>query len=1764
MLEISGYSDLKALHHGRRSLIFRARRELDAAPVVIKTTVARFPTTDDLARLRHEFAIGQAARAGPAETHVVRHHALEPVGSSLGIVLEDFGAVSLRSHVNGGRPTIDTFLDLALRLVRAVAAVHKAGVAHFDINPDNILYNSQTGALKLCDLSAALPLGELVPRAAAAHFSPAYASPETTLRTEWNADARADLYSLGITLFQLLTGSLPFAGNDSLETLHHHLAATPPSPQLLRPDVPELLARVILRLLAKNPDERYRSAPGVLADLESCRGWLEATGDGGPFELGPSDHSVLFATQRGVYGRDRELSELLQAFERASEGGGACVTVRGDAGVGKSSLVSQLRATIVERGARFCSGKFEPLTSHAPYTGVSTALRGFTHSLLARPEPELVACQQRLLAAVGPNGQRLIELVPEIELLIGAQPPAPELEPDQAQASFRHVLVDSLVALATPEHPLVIFLDDVQWADPASRTLAVELAADARFKYAMLIVACRHEGSEELQRRLKSAREGSGLVELELAALPLDDAAAIVANATGQSLERLWPLARLVWEKTGGNPFFVEEFLRMLHGEELLYFDARSRRWEWDLAACEAQGSTGNVIELMLRRIHRLAEPVQRTLRFASCLSSEFDAATLGRIAKSERTRVDADLAEAIREGLVRAVPGERSDAAPSYRFHHDQVRQAAYALTPESERDELHLGIGRILLEDCTRDAPNHLVFAAVEHLRHGLALVSEPGERRRIAELCLLAGRRAKSANAYLAARDYLSTGIELLGATAWEESYELALATFLEHAEASYLGGELADMEESTGFVLERGRTVLDRIQAQQIRLSAVIARNDPAGAIALTRAALAELGRVLPTNPSQLAVMLRVLGTAWRMRNETTDSLANRPRVEDPSVLAAMQLLAVVSTPAYLTSPRLFPIIICEMMDLILEHGNSAWSSEALLGWAAIQIAGFNAIARGFAIGSAAPRVIETLGVAGRRGRTHVIFGLLVRHWVEPLRDTIEPMRDAARHALEHGDLTYASAGAVTHTYNMLLSGRPLAEVQETAEGYERLTHRLGQDRFRHDLGRIHQLVKCLRGQTDDPKRLAGDLFDEKIAFERCAETGDRAGLASLHYERGLLLYVNGDPVAAAESCEKAVQYLDSVLATVYPPLLEFLASLLRLQRLPDERSRAPGELRKVRKSIKRLELWAKIAPSNHAHRVHLLSAELERVRGNTAAAAREYERAVEVAERNGYLHEQAMALEAAARFYSASGQGRIAAITASAAKNAWAAWGAPLRVRVLEIEFAPLLVDHRTLNAASGEGAGSLDLESVQKAARAIVSELRLPQLVERLLGLAMENSGAQRGLVLLSQQGQLRIAAGTDIDAAAAFERPSAPPEAAEATPLYSTAVAGYVARTLKPLVVSDAGKAQMFEHDAYVRRAAPRSVLCLPLVSQGKLTGMVYLENNRLPGAFQKERIEVLRVLSALAAIALENARLYEDIAQAHAHQLRVSEAQERFVPAEFLRSLKRSSIVEVGLGDSIRQEMSILFSDVRGFTSLVESMPASEHVSFINAYLGHMEPAIVQHGGFVDSYLGDGILALFEGDPDSALHAAVAMSRELTRFNDERARAGREPIEMGVGVSTGSLTLGTIGGPSRIKCGVVGDPVNLAARIESLTRRFGSFLLISHETKDRLKNPNAFELRRIDRVRVKGKRTPIDLYEVLDAEPVLRRDAKRQTRARFEEALGAYTAGRFDEAERLFRACVVTAPEDAAAEQLALRSRDYRLRPPDAWDGVDAFTEK
>ncbi|HEY2406670.1 MAG TPA: AAA family ATPase [Polyangiaceae bacterium] len=1779
MLELAGYSDLRPFHRGQRSLVLRARRNADDLPVVIKTTAADYPSARDLNRLRHEFEIGRALARGPAHAYAVRHLELAPVGAGFALVSEDFGGRSLRDEFTGRSLSLERFVDLALAAARAIAAVHETRLLHLDINPSNVLCHPDTRELRLCDFSAGINL-ESAARTPRFQGTPAYASPEQTLRTGRSVDHRADLYSLGVTLFELLTGKLPFSGGDTLETFHRHLSEAPPSARDARPDVPWTLSALLLKLLNKDPDERYRSAHGLCADLLRCQQQLCAHGVIASFELASEDRSPHFSLPQRVYGREREFKALAAHFERCRSGEVGFLLVSGEAGVGKSTLVARLREHALASGAQFFMGKFEPPRQGPPYAAFSTAFRAFLHGVLTRPSAELRRWRERILGALGPNAALLIRHVPDLERLLGPQPEPPVLEPEQAQARFRHLILNLIDSMALADSPLVIFLDDLQWADLASTDLIEQLMSAGRLHHLMLVGAHRDgepDGNHPVSALIERLSGRTTFLELALQPLDVADVARLVADSLQCSAERSLPLSRMVWQKTRGNPFFVGQFLRTIHGERWLEFDPNAREWTWDLDACAAQVMTDNVIDLMVGRIHRIAPVTEQVLRHAACIGREFDVELLASVLSLDEPSLDAALTEALDAELIAGIDAAEGpgDAVPArFRFVHDQMLQAAYGSMPAATRAEIHLALGRKLYTAYGAQQREERIFQLVDHLSLGLPLVSRAAERLEFAPLYLTAGRRAKSANAYGAAGSYFRCGLELLGPDGFRDAHELSLQLHREYAETCYLAGNFAEMSKSCAELIGSARTLLERVPAFQLELTAHITRNELPRSLALAREVLALLGVELPSRVSQARVALRVLGTNFFMRGDVVEGLLARPKMTDPRALAAMQILAQVSTPAYLTSPNLFPLVVCEMLALTLEYGPCEWSADALIGWGAIQLAGFNKIERGYQIGSCAPRLIELLGAAQRRGRTQAIYNLVIRHWREPLRATVEPLAAAVQGALDHGDLAYASIAAVTHVFYMLMSGHPLAEVEERALALEKRLAPLGQQRFRRDMARVIQLVRCLAGRAPDPKRLRGEFFDDEQALRASEEETDRAAIASLGYERGLLLYVYGDFLGALECCRNAAGFVDSVLGTVYSPALEFLSALVRARVLTDHRAQVSPrtERRKIRKSLSRLQAWAEAAPSNHRHRVELIRAELARLAQNDALAVKHYEQAIELAHRHGYLNELAMSLECAGRFYVGLGQTRVAATTILAARDAWSSYGAAAKAALLDSEFSqllsPLVHAPRSLpaaiNAHDERAFELLDVASIMKACQAIVGEIRLPGLVRRLLKLAIENTGAQRGFLFLNVDGQLELAASADVDERDTPSRLASGVAELEPQALLPMSVVDYVARLGQPLLEVNVSASALFAHDPYIAEQRPLSVLCVPLVSQGSVSGVVYLENNRMRGAFSAERVQVLGLLSALSAISLDNATLYEDAKRAHRLELERSRAQARFVPAEFLRSLNKDSIVDVQLGDNIRKEMSVLFSDVRGFTRLVEGMSPQDHIGFINGYLGHMESAIVDAGGFVDSYLGDGIMALFEGDPDFAVRAAVAMSVELGRFNRGWQASGHEPIAMGVGLSTGALTLGTIGGASRIKCGVIGDTVNLASRIESLTKLFDCFALISQDTRDRLREPERFDLRRVDRVRVSGKTQPITLFEVLDAEPPARRDAKRRSHAAFQAALDAYFAGHFADAAAAFDACSTTCPDDGAALRLCARARRHqRERPPD-WDGISALTEK
>jgi predicted ATPase len=1127
MLEIAGYSELEPVYRGPRSFVMRGKRSADGLPVVIKTPSADYPSASDLSRLRHEFELGHSAQQGPAKTHIVRHLELTPVGASLALVLEDFGGHSLRSELSGASLAIDAFLELALGMSRAVHAVHEAGMLHLDINPSNVLLNSENRQLRLADLSAGIRLDRSSSPQPRFRGTPAYASPEQTQRTGRSIDFRADLYSLGVTLFELLTGHLPFHGRDALETFHRHLTKAPPSAREVRADVPAALASVLVKLLSKDPDERYRSASGLCADLFRCCEQLAKTGSIDHFELGSDDRSAHFAIPQRLYGRQVEFSQLVEEFTRSRQGRTRLVLVSGEPGVGKSTLLERLREHVQAAGGQFYSGKFEPLQTNAPYAAFASSFRAFVQSVLTRPSAELFRWRERLLDALGPNGQLLVQHVPELERLIGSQPEAPALEPEQAQARFRHLILNFIDRMSLPETPLVIFLDDLQWSDEASISLIAQLMRTERLAHLLLVGAYRHsEVNSGHPIAMLREKLGNSCNPIEIALCPLEaaDVERMLADCLQSAVEPCLPLAAIVWRKTRGNPFFVAQFLRTLHSSGLLWFDSTTRRWVWDLAACNVQVMTNNVVDLMLERIHGLGRRSQEVLRYAACIGSEFTLETLMATLKLDSGEVERGLSEAVSAELVTATlvkadADQLESRSGRFRFVHDQMQQAAYLLTPEEQRPALHLAIGRTLLASYTGEQRSERVFQILDQLLAGLHLVTDLAERLQIAGLCLTAGRRAKSANAYDAASHYLRTGLEMLGLDAWSTAYDLTLALHQEHAESSYLAGQSAEMARSCGEVIAHGRTLLEQVPAYQLELTAHIARNEVPRALAVARQVLRKLGVKLPSRVNDGKLALRIARTTWRMRNETPQSVLARPPMRDARLRCAMQILAQAAAPAYLSSPKLFPLVICEMLALTLEHGISEWSADALIGWGAIQIAGFGATQRGYEVGSCAPRMIELLGAARRRARTETNYNLLIRHWIEPLRSTLEPLAAASRGALDHGDLLYASVAGVTRAFYMFAAGCPLAEVEDATVALAQMISPLGQDRYRRDTGRILQLVRCLQGRAPEPKRLRGEFFDDQEALQASISAGDRAAVASLNCERALLLYIYMDAQAS---------------------------------------------------------------------------------------------------------------------------------------------------------------------------------------------------------------------------------------------------------------------------------------------------------------------------------------------------------------------------------------------------------------------------------------------------------------------------------------------------------------------------------------------------------------------------------------------------------------------------------------------------------------------
>jgi predicted ATPase/signal transduction histidine kinase/DNA-binding LytR/AlgR family response regulator len=1468
---LPGYTVKATIAETRSSLIRRAVRDADGKPVVLKAP-RHSPTAEQQRRLRREYDTALPLGDVPGVVGMVEFVAHE---GRCAMVMEDVFGASLDLAAEKERLGLRDVLTVSIALADVLGRLHARHVMHKDVNPSNVVWNRGTGAVRLIDFGLATELRRETPPVVSPSVlqgTLAYMSPEQTGRMNRSVDWRTDLYSFGATLYRLLTGRPPFPPGDAMAMVHAHLARVPAAPHEVAPDVPEVLSHVTLKLMAKRAEDRYQGAFALRDDLQACLDRLAAQGRVDPFPLAADDVPDRFQLPQRLYGREAEIAGLLAAFDRTCRGSREMVLVAGYSGIGKSTLVHEVQKPIVEARGAFIAGKFDQLSRNIPYASLIQAFQALVRQLLAESEEKLARWREKLLAALGPNARVMVEVIREVELIVGPQPPLPELPPAEAQNRFDLVVEAFVRTFATADHPLVLFLDDLQWADAPSLRLLEALVSDLRTTHLLVIGAYRDnevDASHPLMLSLaETRRRKAALHTLTLAPLGLEQVVEFVADTVRAEPGAVRPLAELCARKTGGNPFFLGQFLRSLHEAGHVAFDGATRRWAWDLRAIEGSAVTENVVELMARKIHRLPDGTRRALTTAACIGNVFDVPTLALVRGEDAARVAEELWGAVLEELLLPLNEERTQ----YRFLHDRVQQAAYSLLEGQEKEALHLRIGRAL-----RGSAAASVFTVANHLNLGSGLLVSEAERDDVAALDVEAARKATVSAAHPAALAYLEQALVLLGPDPWSRRYELALAAHVEAAVSCQLLGNFEAMEGHAALALRQARTVLEKVKVYETRYQAFVAQRRFPDAIAAAREVLALLGERLPEKPRKPGIVIDLLRTKAALAGRSPESLVDLPPMTDPVRLAAMRILARAASAAYIANPNLFPLIVFRMIRLSVRHGNTGASSYGYAVYGIILCGVVGDLDGAYRFGKLSLAVLERHAAAEYEARTRFISAAHLGHWKDPVHQRLDSFRDIYQRALDTGDLEFAAWALMIRSMHQFFVGTPLPEAAREAGTYVDALQELKHESGMQYTSAVRQAELCLMGEAADPSRLQGAAFDGELMLPVHRESGDLFGACNVHLYSLVLGYWFGRHREALDHALLAERDLETVAALLQVPVFNFYDSLNRLALAGSAAGADRREhLRKVAANQKRMADWSAHAPANHLHRYTLVEAERARVAGRTAEARRLYRKAALQARDHNHPHEEGLAHELLARFWEAGGETEQVLAPLSRARELYTLWGAAAKVAEIDRKLKPLAAasprpgadlggpaagDTLTIQAATA----ALDLEAVLRASQAISGEVVLHRLLETMIRLVVQNAGAERGVLLLERDGHLRIEAEGTAQGDVTVGRVAAEEQASR----LAMAVVNYVGRTGESVVLEEGVRDPRFGGDPYLQRRRPRSLLCVPVLGQGRLQAVIYLENDLAAGAFTAERVKTLSMLAGQIAISIGHAELVESLEQ-------------------------------------------------------------------------------------------------------------------------------------------------------------------------------------------------------------------------------------------------------------------------------------------------------
>jgi predicted ATPase/GAF domain-containing protein len=1482
-MDILGYQCREIIYESDRSLVYRAIRRVDDQRVILKILKPTYPSPKTIAQFQREYKITKNLNL----VNTIDVYSLESDRHQWVMVLEDFGGESLTKLMQAKQLALSEFLPLAIKIVDILRQVHEQNIIHKNINPSNIVWNQKTGQLKLIDFGISTVLSREVSTLGNPNLlegTLAYISPEQTGRMNRVIDYRTDFYSLGITFYELLTGQLPFPTEDALELVHCHIAKQPVPlcAAYRRTDIPVVISAIVLKLMAKNAEDRYQSAYGIKADLEECL-WQWDAGQINFFKLGQHDVSGFQIPQK-LYGREQEISTLLAAMERVSKGTNEMMLVTGYSGIGKSSLVQEIYKPITKQRGYFTSGKFEQFQRNVPYSSFVQAFRSLIQELLTESQAKIDTWREKLLAALGTNGQVIIDVIPEVELIVGQQPTVPELAAVESQNRFNFVFQNFIQVFTQAEHPLVLFLDDLQWSDRASLKLIELLMTGSYNRYLLIIGAYRDNevnASHPLMLTVDNIQKlGATVNEILLTNLSLANITQLTADTLNSSPENVRPLAKLVLDKTYGNPLFINEFLKLLYSTELLKFDFQSSAWKWNLVQIQFSQITDNVVEVMARKVRQLKEKTQEVLKLAACIGNSFNLETLAIVYKKYPRETASHLWEAIAAGLILPVTDTYklidfdiqdlvTDVKVEYKFAHDRIQQATYFLIPDAQKQSVHYQVGQLLLENTPSQEREQKIFDIVNQLNLGCNCIIEQVEKDNLAQLNLKAGKKAKASTAYEETLRYSMAGIDLLGES-WQ-CYDLTLALYVEAVEAAYLCGQFDQMEKLADLVLQKTTILLDKVKVYEVKISAYSTQNQIQKAIDTGLIALKLLGVSLPKQPTKIDILLYLLETNCALLGKRTENLIDLPQMSDKIALAIMRILSAIIAAAYFATPNLLPIVICKGVNLSIKYGNTDLSAMMYACYGLILCGSLGNIRTGSDFGNLALELLERFNAQKNRPKVTHIVNSFVKHWHSHVSQALPSLLENYFIAIEIGDLQYASHCRFNYTFFFYYVGNELGLVSQEIAKFNEFIHKFQQKLYYESILITWQTLLNLMGHSDCPYRLVGQVYnEEETSLSQLEVKNNQNMIFQLYFDKLMLCYLFEKYQLALEYAAIAEKYLDGLVGTLCVPAYHFYNALIQLATYTNSSKVEQKRLyRKMQASQNKIKKWAHHAPMNHLNKFFLIEAERYRILGREIKAADCYDKAIALAQEHKYLHEEALAYELAAKFYLDAGKTTIAEAYIQNARYRYLIWGATAKVKDLDEKYPQFFSTKLNTKTAIlsttttvTQTSHALDFDTVMKASQTISSEIMLGSLLVKLMKIVIESAGAQTGFIVLKKQERLLTVAQGNINKDEFIVIES---ELNETSQL-PISLLNYVERTKEDVVLNDAVHQGIFTSDPYIINNQPQSILCTPIINQGQLIGLLYLENNLINGAFTFDRLEVLKLLSSQAAISLKNAQLYEE----------------------------------------------------------------------------------------------------------------------------------------------------------------------------------------------------------------------------------------------------------------------------------------------------------